>query len=159
MNIIVTVHRKDYTWPLEMDLPPLVAKAVQRGMQEWLKDAGALPAGSTLEERQAEADKRMERILNGTYAAGSRGRGSSLDEEEQYLHEWLEKNGHKGKKSDLQARLISLAAATLANQGMAKAEAIKIAPAKVDVLIEQIKEDPRYKAIVAANTMSSTLKL
>lgn len=86
-------------------------------------------------------------MVKGEYTTA--GRGPSLDKESSALHTWLEKNGHKGKKGDLEPRLISLAYATLVNQGMDKDQASKVAPTKIDQLKSKIKETPQYKAIIA----------
>lgn len=149
-TLIATVVGNTYEWTVELPegVPELVIGAARKGFQEFLQDASSTTKGTDADKTAACA-KRAAAIQAGEYqpGKGGAGRGPSLDKDAEALHRWAEANGHKGKKGDLNIRLVAMVAALLVNAGMAKDEALAAAPSKVPALIEKIKATEQYKAI------------
>lgn len=159
-NLVATILGTPYTWEIELPegVPALFIAAGRKGFQEFLQDASSTCKGTSTDKAAACA-KRAAAIQSGEYKSGgtSAGRSNSLDKDSEALHEWMMKNGHKGKKADLNARLVSMAAAMLAQAGVPMADATAAAASKVPELIVKIKDTPQWQAIRASLDKSENL--
>ncbi len=152
-SLIATILGATYTWEIELPegVSALAIAAMRKGYQEFLQDASSTHKG-TAQEKAAACAKRAAAIQSGEYKSGgtSVGRANSLDKDSEALHQWLVKNGFKGKKGDLNARLVSMAAGMLATAGLSTADAVAAAPSKTPELIAKIKLTPQWIALRAS---------
>lgn len=151
--LIATILGNTYNWEIDLPegVPALFIAAGRKGFQEFLQDASSTCKGTSTEKAAACA-KRAAAIQSGEYKSGgaSVGRSNSLDKDSEALHQWLVKNGFKGKKADLNARLVSMAAGMLATAGLPIAEATAAAASKTPELITKIKATPQWVALRAS---------
>ncbi len=75
------------------------------------------------------------------------GRGPSLDEDGQILHEYLVKKGFKGALKELDQRVIKFGAAILQQKGVAPAAALAQATEELELTVELIKASPTFAAM------------
>lgn len=152
-SLVATILGQSYTWEVELPegVSTLALAAMRKGFQEFLQDASSTTKG-TAADKAAACAKRAAAIQSGEYKSGgtSAGRTNSLNKDDEALHGWLVKNGHPGKKGDLQARLKSLAGVMLVKAGLTVDDAMAHAEDKVPELIEKIKGTPQWVAIRAS---------